>query len=134
MRWVERTANGGGGPGYRVYFELPRDRFNARGWCGRVYGVCILVGGDLGCEMRECRGVEWDLEGRVLIAEFVFGKEGIGEAEEKLVIVNGYWPNGTMNPWRDSQSGIIRGTRHDMKRCFHELMLEEVFKYQRKGW
>lgn len=146
MREVERAVNGERDgkrdrekePGYKAHFELPRDKFNARGWGGRVYGVCTLVREDLVCEMRECRGVEWDLEGRVVVAEFVFGKEETGGGkemeEEKLVVINGYWPNGTMNPWRDSQSGVVRGTRHDVKRRFHELMLGEVLKHQREGW
>lgn len=125
---VEKAANAGKGPKYKAYFELPRDKYNARGWGGKVYGVCTLVRYDL-CELSggdiETKGVDWDQEGRVLSTEF----EGW-----KMVVINGYWPNGTMNPWKDSETGAVKGTRHDMKRRFHSLMLEEVKGYERKGW
>jgi exonuclease III len=134
---VERAANEGGeeGPGYKAWWQLPRDMFNAKGWGGKVYDVCTLVRSDLleegGWARVETRGVEWDLEGRVLVSEVEVDK---AEKKEKLVIINGYWPNGTMNQWCDSSTGIVKGTRHDMKRNFHALMLKEVLQYQEKGW
>lgn len=134
---VERAANGEEGPGYRACFELPRDRYNATGWGGKVYGVCTLVRHDVQKLGRvETKGVEWDLEGRVLVTEISFRKadSGFEDETENLVIINGYWPNGTMNPWRDSNTGIVKGTRHDMKRKFHSLMLAEVLRYQKAGW
>ncbi|KAL2075488.1 hypothetical protein VTL71DRAFT_431 [Oculimacula yallundae] len=125
---VERAANVGEGPKYKAYFELPRDKYNARGWGGKVYGVCTLVRDDLhglsGGEVKT-KGVQWDQEGRVLSTEF----EGW-----KLVIINGYWPNGTLNAWKDSETGLVRGSRHDMKRSFHSSMLREVKSYELKGW
>ena len=125
---VEKAANTGEGPKYKAYFELPRDKYNARGWGGKVYGVCTLVRDDLGESSRgdvRTKGVDWDQEGRVLSTEF---------AGWKLVVINGYWPNGTMNLWKDSETGAVKGTRHDMKRAFHSLMLGEVKSYERNGW
>ena len=140
---LERAANcqgkGNGGRGYTAWFELPRDRYNATGWGGKVYGVCTLVREDVLARGRvSTRGVEWDLEGRVLVSELEFrsaemGKEKGGNSA-RLVVMNGYWPNGTTNPWLDSKTGIVKGTRHDMKRKFHSLMLEEVLRYQEAGW
>jgi len=141
---VERAANcegkAEGGKGYKAYFELPRDRYNATGWGGKVYGVCTFVREDiLALGKMKTKGVEWDLEGRVLVSVLEFGKAGTGKEDkgggaEKLVVINGYWPNGTTNLWRDSKSGIVRGTRYDMKRNFHSLMLGEVMRYQNAGW
>lgn len=128
---VGKAANGVEEPGYRAWFALPKDKFNATGWGGKVYGVCTLIRDDVPGLMKETRGVEWDLEGRVLVSEFVFGS---GAEERTLVVVNGYWPNGTMNVWRDSGSGFVKGTRHDMKRRFHELVLKDVLEWQGKGW
>jgi exonuclease III len=134
---VERAANEGEGPGYQLSFESPRDKFNATGWGGKVYGVCTLIRDDVtGLGKVKTRGVQWDLEGRVLVTEVEFGRQEVeaGEIKEKLVVINGYWPNGTTNPWRDSNTGIVKGTRHDMKRNFHSLMLSEVVRYQEAGW
>jgi exonuclease III len=36
-----------GGKEYKAYFELPRDRYNATGWGGKVHGVCTLVREDV---------------------------------------------------------------------------------------
>lgn len=93
-----------------------------------MYGVCTLVRDDLqdlSGGWVKTKGVEWDQEGRVLSTAF--------EAW-RLVVVNGYWPNGTLNVWKDSETGAVRGTRHDMKRSFHSLMLEEAKSYESKGW
>ncbi|KAH7419395.1 exodeoxyribonuclease III [Cadophora sp. MPI-SDFR-AT-0126] len=123
---VEKAANHGDGPKYHAHFELPRDKYNARGWGGKVYGVCTLVRDDLLSRGDvKTMGVEWDQEGRVLSTEF---------ERWRLVVINGYWPNGTMNPWKDSETGIVKGTRHDMKRNFHSLMLGEVKRYESRGW
>lgn len=146
-RALERAANSDAsahsgkvdeGPTYAAHFSLPRDRFNARGFGGKgkVYGVCTLIRDDLpsphpprstndanaGVTTRE---VEWDLEGRVLVTEL---------SAFKLAIMNGYWVNGTSNPYRDPATGAVRGIRHDFKRAFHALMLDEVHRYEERGW
>lgn len=126
-RALERAANGYDGPSYTAHFSLPRDRFNAKGFGGKVHGVCTLIRDDV-LENKGgravTRDVDWDLEGRVLITEFGW----------KLLVVNGYWVNGTTNPYRDSQTGEVTGTRHDWKRKFHSLVLQEVKAYEAKGW
>lgn len=102
-----------------------------------MYGVCTLIRDDvMGWGKVKTKGVQWDLEGRVLVTEVEFGKQEVAAEAltEKLVIINGYWPNGTTNPWRDSATGVTKGTRHDMKRKFHSLMLSEVLRYQEAGW
>lgn len=55
---------------YTAHFSLPRDRFNARGFGGKIYEVCTLVRNDLlGCRdvSPRIKSVEWDLKGRVLL-------------------------------------------------------------------
>jgi exonuclease III len=94
---VERAANAGGGPGYKAWFELPSDRFNATAWGGKLYGVCTLVRDDVmqECARMETRGVDWDDEGRVLVTEPEFGGNSEKERgkKNKLAVINGYWPN-----------------------------------------
>ncbi|CZR66060.1 uncharacterized protein PAC_15961 [Phialocephala subalpina] len=126
-RAVEKAANSDGGPAYRAYFSLPRDKYNATGWGGKVHGVCTLLREDI-AELagQRTREVDWDLEGRVLVTEI--------PAFQNLVIINGYWVNGTMNPYRSPETGAVVGTRHDRKRQFHSLMLEEAKSYQARGW
>lgn len=117
-------------PSYTAHFSLPRDKYNARGLRGKVYGVCTLIrddllsGEDLAVEdlMKE---VPWDLEGRVLVLEV---------PRRKLAVFNIYAVNGTDNPYRDTQTGQIIGTRHDRKRAFHAELKAECEKYERKGW
>ena len=110
---------------YKAFFSLPRDKHNARGLGGKgkVHGVCTLIRDDV-LPMQETKEAPWDLEGRVLITEFL---------RLKLVVINGYWVNGTMNPYRDPESGEVVGTRHDRKRAFHSSMVEEVKAWERKG-
>lgn len=155
-------------PMYEAHFNLPRDKFNAKGWGGKIYGVCTLIRTDIplsppkpsessdttnprvredqetgvldGTGMEEgsakaegktedanitTRAPAWDVEGRVLITEF---------PSWKLVVINGYWVNGTTNGWHDSENGEIKGTRHGAKRLFHSNMLKEVKDYEKKSW
>lgn len=131
-------------PGYAAFFELPRDRFNARGFGGKVYGVCMLVREDLlegqngtqatspgergeegGQDIGRVCGVEWDLEGRVQRLELL----------EAMVVVFGvYAVNGTENSYRDPKTGMVVGTRHDRKRVFHSKLRDEVLVYEKNGW
>lgn len=127
-RALKRAANVGEGPSYTAHFSLPRDRFNAKGFGGKVHGVCTLIrnGVDGGINGKiVTKEVDWDLEGRVLVTEF---------EKWKLAVVNGYWVNGTMNPYRNPNTGVIEGTRHDRKRQFHASMLDEVIGYEKRGW
>ncbi|RDL39410.1 uncharacterized protein BP5553_03750 [Venustampulla echinocandica] len=142
------------GPKYYVILSLPRDQYNAKGFGGRVHGVCSLVRKDLECcggipekamEAKKrvtTKGVEWDLEGRVLITEII-NQDSTGDSERrreslvgcwKLEVINGYWPNGTTNPYRSPTTGEISGTRRDFKRSFYKRMLTQVQTYQKDGW
>ncbi|KAI9701224.1 MAG: hypothetical protein M1836_001893 [Candelina mexicana] len=130
QRSVERAANpskhptsieGDKGPRYVVKFCLPRDKYNAKGFGGKVYGVATLIREDFHREWVEnIREVEWDLEGRVLVAELKGG----------VRVFNIYAVNGTENVYRCSKTGVVVGTRHDRKR-FHELLLEECMGIER---
>lgn len=106
-------------PTYTTHFSLPRDKYNATGFGGKVHGVATLVRDDVSTEGEPSRFVtsrpDWDLEGRVLIHEFPL---------HHLVVVNGYWVNGTSNPYRNPETGDEEGTRHDHKLRFHQHMLE----------
>lgn len=89
-RSLERTANDNDAPdeglGYSVVFSRPRDKYNAKSFEGKVYGVSTTIRDDISYK-HTTREVSWDLEGRVLIPEM----------ESNLAITNGYWVNGTDN-------------------------------------
>ncbi|MCJ1319506.1 hypothetical protein MMC15_004842 [Xylographa vitiligo] len=117
-------------PGYSAHFSLPRDKYNARGFGGKVYGVCTLVRDDLMSEEHLSVGdfikeVAWDLEGRVLILEL---------PSRKLAVFNIYAVNGTENAYRDTLTGEVTGTRHDRKRAFHTDLQAECMSYESRGW
>lgn len=112
-----QAVNAGCLPGEPVYtteFSLPRDKYNATGFGGKVHGVATLIRDDLKTTLHTWKP-DWDLEGRVLVHELT---------DLKLTVVNGYWVNGTSNPYRNSDTGIEEGTRHDHKLRFHKNMLE----------
>lgn len=112
-------------PEYDVRFCLPSDKFNARGFGRKVYGVATLLRKDfLEQEVTKCRAVTWDCEGRVLVTE----------TRSKLAIFNIYAVNGTDNPYKDPKTGQVVGTRHDRKLAFHILLLEECRKLENAGW
>lgn len=95
-----------------------------------MYGVCTLIRDDLlsseDLAVEDLiKEVPWDLEGRVLVLEV---------PRRKLAAFNIYAVNGTDNPYRDTQTGQIIGTRHDRKRAFHAELKAECEKYERKGW
>ena len=128
IKALERAANVSGkqdsGPAYTAYFSLPRDKYNATGFDRKVHGVYTLIRSSL-LPSSVTREVDWDLEGRVLITEF---------PKLKVAVINGYWVNGTTNPYRSPETGEVVGTRHDRKRKFHALMLDEVKSYEGKGY
>ena len=114
--------------GYTAQFSLPRDKLNARGFGGKVYGVMMLVRNDLLDTAKVSEYVkkpDWDLEGRVLLVEL---------PEKKIVVFNIYAVNGTENPYRDPQTGAVVGTRHDRKRAFHSELAKECTQYEARGW
>lgn len=116
-------------PGYSAFFALPRDKYNARGFGGKVYGVCMLIREDLledeSTSERLTQDMAWDLEGRVLKFELY---------SKMLVIFNVYAVNGTDNPYKDPTTGQISGTRHDRKRAMHSDLATSVRNYEDRGW
>ncbi|KAL8721144.1 MAG: hypothetical protein Q9181_007771, partial [Wetmoreana brouardii] len=95
---------------YDTHFNLPRDKHNATGFGGKVYGVCMLVRRDIATAFK-IRIPDWDLEGRVQILEL---------PKHALVVFGVYAVNGTTNPYRDPGTGKVVGDRHMRKRRFHE--------------
>ena len=109
---------------YDAHFCLPKDKYNATGFGGKVYGVCTLIRQDLSPDAT-VKTVEWDLEGRVQIIEI----SSLG-----TTLINVYAVNGTTNDYRDPETGKVTGNRHDRKRAFHMLLANEVKAYEEKGW
>lgn len=147
QRAVHVAANAGAEkdePEYRVWFSLPRDKYNATGFGGKVHGVATLVRDDVtthsidassydGTDRKAVRtttkAVPWDLEGRVLVTLLPDSTTG-----RKLAVINGYWVNGTESPYRDSATGEITGTRHDHKLRFHSNMLAECRRLEERDY
>ena len=117
-------------PGYSAFFALPRDKFNARGFGGKIYGVCMLIREELlpkgeTASQKLVQNVSWDLEGRVLLLEV---------PSIKLVVINVYAVNGTDNPYKDPTTGKISGTRHDKKRVVHNDLAATIRDFENRGW
>ena len=113
-----------GEPQYTVRYSLPRDKYNAIGFGGKVHGVATLTRDDILPGVTKLWLPPWDLEGRVQIIEM----------SAKIAIINGYWPNGTDNPYKDSSTGMVIGTRHDHKLNFHRHMLNESLSLEKRGF
>ena len=122
-RAANLSAGGDSDAEYDAYFCLPRDKYNAIGFGGRVHGVCTLIRRDL--SDARIKTVDWDLEGRVLLCEL---------QHHQLTVINVYAVNGTDYDYRDSSTGKVIGTRHDRKRTFHTLLAAEVERYEKQGW
>jgi exonuclease III len=113
------------GPEYTVRFCLPRDKYNAKGFGRKVYGVATVMRKDyFEQDVTICREVDWDLEGRVLVVE----------TKSKLAVLNLYCVNGTDNDYKDSATGQVVGTRHDRKLAFHKLLLKECKDLETQGF
>lgn len=109
---------------YDTHLCLPRDKYNAIGFGGKVYGVCTFIRQDIASE-AVVKTVDWDLEGRVQVIEL---------PNSALTLFNIYAVNGTLNDYRDPNSGKVIGTRHDRKKAFHSHLANEVSMYEDKGW
>jgi exonuclease III len=115
---------------YEARFCLPSDKFNARGFGRKVYGVCSLVRKDfLEQYVDKIRPVDWDAEGRFLVIETKAQSN-----MPKLAIFNVYLVNGTDNAYKDPKSGHITGTRHNRKLAVHALLQEECRKLETDGF
>lgn len=133
---------------YTVDVNLPRDKFNARGFGGKVHGVGTLICEDFGREYVSCiRHANWDLEGRVTIVELSQHSESEQQAQQQrleegtaspprppLALVNVYAVNGTTNPYRSPDTGQVTGTRHDHKLAFHRHLRDECLALEKRGF
>lgn len=118
------------GPYYEAYFTIPTDRYNARGvrGNGQVNGVCTILRSDIHKKYNvHVRPVHWDQEGRISVVEIESG-------DAKLAVFNIYAVNGTDYPYRDSNTGAVRGTKHDRKRHVQNMLAEECKNLDRNGW
>lgn len=116
-----------GEPTYKVFFCLPRDKYNARGFGRKVYGVCTIIRQDYhDSSVERVRECDWDTEGRILVCET--------STAPKLAIINLYAVNGTDLPYKDSQTGQVMGTRHDRKLQVHQLLQTECRHLEAKGF
>lgn len=90
IRALEKAVRAGPGagdqPDYVAHMCLPSDRFNARGFGRKVYGVCSIIRTDFADRhVERIRPVSWDLEGRFLVIE----TKSAGDAPP-LAIINAY--------------------------------------------
>ncbi|KAH7040847.1 Endonuclease/exonuclease/phosphatase [Microdochium trichocladiopsis] len=146
-----------GGPRYEVHFVLPSDPHNARGFGGKVYGVCAILRQDFMQDVVSCiREPPLDREGRVQIIEThaldVSVPTNIGSSSSssehkpstvgkddsrgplKLAIINIYAVNGTFNPYHSTHTGAVIGTRHDRKLAMHTELLQEAHRLESRGF
>ncbi|KAH0388778.1 exodeoxyribonuclease III, partial [Aureobasidium melanogenum] len=113
-------------PDYEAHFCLPTDPNNARGFGRKVYGVCTIIRKSFVTKYQPTvRSVDWDLEGRFQIVEI---------EEPQLSIWNIYAVNGTDNPYKDSKTGTVIGTRHGRKLAVHKHMLDEAKSLEAQGF
>ena len=99
--------------GYALAYSLCDDPRNATFRGGRMYGVATWVRRELDPAAEP--PVVWDREGRVSVTTL---------ARERLAVVNVYAVNRTSKPYWDHELGHFRGDRHELKRRFHELIVE----------
>ena len=73
-------------PNYVAHVNLPSDKFNARGYGRKLYGVCSIIRQDFADRWVErVRPVDWDLEGRFLVTELEAASE-----TRRLALINAY--------------------------------------------
>jgi len=117
-------------PDYVTHFCLPHGKYNATGFGRKVYGVCSIIRKDFADRYVErMRTVDWDAEGRFSVIETKAHAD-----VPKLAIFNVYMVNGTDNPYKDSATGAVTGTRHNRKLEVHRLLQEEVRGLERDGY
>lgn len=130
---------------YTLDINLPRDKHNARGFGGKLYGVGTLLREDFASQyVADVRHAHWDLEGRVTIIKLrpEQTKVDIHKTQpvanngqiEPLAILNVYAVNGTTAPYRSPETGSVVGTRHDHKLNFHTRMRDECLGLESRGY
>ncbi|OIW27853.1 DNase I-like protein [Coniochaeta ligniaria NRRL 30616] len=138
------TLNAPLGPGddvtpersYTVDMVLPRDRFNAKGFQGKLYGVGTILRTDFVRRyVTRVRDVDWDLEGRVSVVETRFGDGTTSQdGARPLALINVYAVNGTSAPYKNPETGRVEGTRHDHKLAFHSRLRDEALAMEARGF
>lgn len=117
-------------PEYVVDFCLPSDKYNARGFGRKIYGVCSIVRKDFfNRSESRFRTVDWDTEGRFLVLETT-AAAGI----PKLAFINIYAVNGTDNAYKNPATGDVDGTRHDRKLEVHAKLQQECDTLHSRGY
>ncbi|RMY56525.1 hypothetical protein D0863_12945 [Hortaea werneckii] len=135
-------------PDYVAHVNLPSDKFNARGYGRKLYGVCSIIRQDFADRwVEQVRPVDWDLEGRFLVTELKAASK-----MQRLALINAYMVgthdllkgrskltqstqvNGTDYPYKDPTSGKVTGTRHDRKLEVHKLLAAECRKLENDGF
>jgi exonuclease III len=117
-------------PEYVAHFSLPHDQHNATGFGRKVYGVCSIIRKDFADQYVErIRTVDWDAEGRFSVVETKAGLD-----LPKLAVFNVYMVNGTDNPYKDSETGVITGTRHTRKLAVHRLLQADIRGLEHDGY
>lgn len=92
--------------------------------------MCSIVRKDFSEKYVErVRPVSWDAEGRILAVQ----TKAIGKIP-KLQIFNIYAVNGTDLPYKDGETGIPIGTRHDRKLQVHTLLQAECRELEARGF
>lgn len=132
---------------YVLDVNLPRDKFNARGFGGKLYGVGTVLREDFANQcVATVRHAGWDLEGRVSIVELQHdvngssenntgpGKQGERGTSPPLALINVYAVNGTSAPYRSPETGQTVGTRHDHKVAFHSNLQDECLHLEKRGF
>jgi exonuclease III len=124
---------------YTVDFVLPRDKYNATAFQGKLYGVGTILRTDFARRyVTRVRSVDWDLEGRVSIVETCRDSSSTRGREEDMVrplaLVNVYAVNGTSAPYKSPQTGQVVGTRHDHKLAFHSRLRDECLLLESRGF
>jgi exonuclease III len=135
---------------YTLDVNVPRDKFNARAFGGKLYGVGTILREDFASQyVATVRHAEWDLEGRVSITELqravgsgIGSKRQTGSGEKTstaaisrpLALINVYAVNGTSAPYRSSENGQTVGTRHEHKIAFHSKLRDECLELEQRGF
>ncbi|KAJ4386342.1 hypothetical protein N0V93_009237 [Gnomoniopsis smithogilvyi] len=144
---------------YTLDINLPRDKHNARGFSGKLYGVGTLLREDFAKQhVAEVRHADWDLEGRVTIVELRPGNTNndtshtthltaiasnhtkptcsaaAAATARPLALLNIYAVNGTAAPYRSPETGKVVGTRHDHKLAFHTRLRDECLELESRGF
>ncbi|KAF3768619.1 DNase I-like protein [Cryphonectria parasitica EP155] len=120
---------------YKLDFNLPRDKHNARGFGGKLYGVGTLLREDFASRhVATVRHASWDHEGRVTIVELGQEQTKGGDRPRPLALINIYAVNGTSAPYRSPDTGRALGTRHDHKLRVHERLRDECLGLEGRGF